>query len=162
MIWLFCFVLAVLASPFKWKLRLAAEEAGRRHQLIILRRRLHGRVALTNHDRWFFIQLYRWFPAILKVLTIIRPKTLVRWHRVGFRSYWRWKSRPRGGRPQIETELRALIRRVSVEKTDWSTTGMTSRQRTRRPLSNTDIADMGGLAVSRMSLRECSCARFER
>src|SRR5271155_5267480 len=65
MIGLLCFVLAVLASPFKSKLRLEAENAVLRHQLIVLRRRLHGRVRLTNHDRWFFIQLYRWFPAIL-------------------------------------------------------------------------------------------------
>src|SRR5215471_15189470 len=78
MIGLFCFALAVLASPFKSKLRLEAENAVLRHQLIVLRRRLHGRVRLTNHDRWFFIQLYRWFPAILRVLTIIRPETLVR------------------------------------------------------------------------------------
>src|SRR6266403_1051389 len=88
MIGLLCFVLAVLASSFKSKLRLEAENAVLRHQLIVLRRRLHGRVRLTNHDRWFFIQLYRWFPSILKVLTIIRPETLVRWHRAGFRCYW--------------------------------------------------------------------------
>jgi transposase InsO family protein len=119
MIGLFCFVLAVLASPFKSKLRLEAENAVLRHQLIILRRRLHGRVGLTNHDRWFFIQLYRWFPAILKVLTIIRPETLVRWHRAGFRRYWRWKSRRRGGRLPVETELRALIRRMSIENPLW-------------------------------------------
>ena len=119
MIGLFCFVLAVLASPFKSKLRLEAENAVLRHQLIILRRRLHGRVRLTNHDRWFFIQLYRWFPAILRVLTIMRPETLVRWHRVGFRRYWRWKSRRRGGRPPVETELRALIRRMSIENPLW-------------------------------------------
>jgi hypothetical protein len=67
MIGLFCFVLAVLALPFKSKLRLEAENAVLRHQLIVLRRRLHGRVRLTNHDRWFFIQLYRWFPSILQV-----------------------------------------------------------------------------------------------
>jgi transposase InsO family protein len=119
MIGLLCFVMAVLASPFKSKLRLEAENAVLRHQLIVLRRRLQGRVRLTNHDRWFFIQLYRWFPAILKVLTIIRPETLVRWHRAGFLRYWRWKSRRRGGRPQIETELRALIRRMSVENPLW-------------------------------------------
>ena len=119
MIGLFCFVLAVLASPFKSKLRLEAENAVLRHQLIILRRRLHGRVRLTNHDRWFFIQLYRWFPAILRVLTIMRPETLVRWHRAGFRRYWRWKSRRRGGRPPVETELRALIRRMSIENPLW-------------------------------------------
>jgi transposase InsO family protein len=119
MIGLFCFVLAVLGSPFKSKLRLEAENAVLRHQLIILRRRLHGRVRLTNHDRWFFIQLYRWFPAILRVLTIMRPETLVRWHRAGFRRYWRWKSRRRGGRPPVETELRALIRRMSIENPLW-------------------------------------------
>src|ERR1700752_130487 len=119
MIGLFCFVLAVLASPFKSKLRLEAENAVLRQQLIILRRRLHGRVRLTNHDRWFFIQLYRWFQAILRVLTIMRPETLVRWHRAGFRRYWRWKSRRRGGRPPVETELRALIRRMSIENPLW-------------------------------------------
>src|ERR1700676_684448 len=119
MIGLFCFALAVLASPFKSKLRLEAENAVLRHQLIVLKRRLHGRVRLTNHERWFFIQLYRWFPSILKVLTIIRPETLVRWHRAGFRCYWRWKSRPQGGRPQIDTELRVLIRRMSVENPLW-------------------------------------------
>jgi hypothetical protein len=116
MIGLLCFVLAVLASPFKSKLRLQAENAVLRHQLIVLRRRLHGRVRLTNNDRWFLIQLYRWFPSILMVLTIIRPETLVRWHRAGFRCYWRWKSRPQGGRPQIDTELSAhtLLRRASA------------------------------------------------
>jgi transposase InsO family protein len=119
MIGLLCFVLAVVASPFKSKPRLEAENAGLRHQLNVLRRRLHGRVRLTNNDRWFFIQLYRWFPSILKVLTIIRPETLMRWHRAGFRCYWRWKSRPLGGRPQIDTELRALIRRMSVENPLW-------------------------------------------
>jgi hypothetical protein len=96
MIRLLCFVLAVLASPFKSKLRLEAENAVLRHQLNVVRRRLPGRVRLTNNDRWFFIQLYRWFPSILQVLTIIRPETLVRWHRAGFRCYWRWKSRPQG------------------------------------------------------------------
>ncbi len=119
MIGLFWFVLAVLISPFRSKVRLEAENAVLRHQLIILRRRLHGRVRLTNHDRLLFILLYRWFPAILKVLTIIRPETLVRWHRAGFRGYWRWKSCRRGGRPPVERELRALIQRMSIENPLW-------------------------------------------
>jgi len=55
--------------------------------LIVLRRKLRGRVKLANSDRWFLIQLYRWFPSILKVLTVVRPETLVRWHRAGFRSH---------------------------------------------------------------------------
>jgi hypothetical protein len=115
MIALLCFVLAVLAAPFKSKSRLETENAVLRHQLIILRRKMQGRARLTNSDRWFLIQLYRWFSSILNVLTIIRPETLVRWHRAGFRCYWRWKSRSWGGRPQIETDLRALIRRMSIE-----------------------------------------------
>src|SRR5258708_513889 len=119
MIKLFCVVLAVVALPFKSKLRLEAENAVLRHQLIVLRRRLHGRVRLTNHDRWFLIQLYRWVPSILQVLTIIRPETLVRWHRAGFRRYWRLKSRPLGGRPQIDTELRVVLPRMSVENPLW-------------------------------------------
>jgi hypothetical protein len=120
MIGLLHFVLGILASPFKSKSRLEVENAVLRHQLIVLRRKIPGRPRLTNSDRWFFIQLYRWFPSILQVLTIVRPETLVRWHRAGFRCYWRWKSRrPLGGRPQIDTELRALIRRMSMENPLW-------------------------------------------
>ena len=116
---LFCFVLAVLASPFKSKTRLEAKNAVLRRQLIVLRRKMRGRVRLTNNDRWFLIHLYRWFPSILNVLTIIRPETLVRWQRASFRCYWRWKSRRRGGRSLIEVDLRALIRRMSVENPLW-------------------------------------------
>ena len=119
MIGLFYFVLAVLASPFKSRVRVEAENAVLRHQLIVLKRSRRGRVRLTNHDRLFFIQLYRWFPSILQAVTIIRPETLVRWHRAGFRGYWRWKSRPLGGRPQIDPELRVLIRRMSRENPLW-------------------------------------------
>jgi len=119
MIELVYFVLAVLASPFKSKSRLEAENAALRHQLTVLRRKVRGRAQLTKSDRWFFVQLYRWFPSILEALTIIRPETVVRWHRVGFRCYWRWKSRPRGGRPQIETDLRRLIRRMRIENPLW-------------------------------------------
>src|SRR5260370_15469628 len=116
---LICFVLGVLASPFKSDIRVEAENAVLRHQLIVLRRKLKGRARLTNNDRWFFVQLYRWFPSVLPVLMIIRPETLVGWHRAGFRCYWRWKSCRRGGRPQIETELRALIRQMSTENLLW-------------------------------------------
>jgi transposase InsO family protein len=87
--------------------------------LIVLRRKVPGRVRLTNNDRWFFIQLYRWFPSILQLVTVVQPETLVRWHRAGFRLYWRWKSGLRGGRPQIETDLRALIRQMSMENPLW-------------------------------------------
>ena len=119
MIALLCFVLTVLVSPFKSKSRLEAENAALRHQVVMLRRMVHRRVRLTNSDRLFFIQLYRWFPSVLKVIMIIRPETLVRWHRAGFRRYWRWKSHSLGGRPLIDTELRALIRQMSIENPLW-------------------------------------------
>jgi len=86
MIALILFVLGILASPFKAKSR-----------------KVKSRPRLPNTDRWFLVQLYRWFPSILDVLTIIRPETLVRWHRAGFRRYWHWKSRRRGGRPQVQS-----------------------------------------------------------
>src|SRR5271157_470839 len=119
MLALLSFVLGVLTSPFKSKGRLEAENAALRHQLIILRRKVRGRLRPTNSDRWFLVQLYRSFPSILQVVTIMQPETIVRWHLAGFRFYWRWKSRPRGGRPQIEADLRALIRRMSIENPLW-------------------------------------------
>jgi hypothetical protein len=79
MVALLCFFLTLFASPFKSKSRLEAENAALRHQLIMLQRRVGGRVQLTNGDRLFLVQLYRWFPSVLKVITIIRPETLVRW-----------------------------------------------------------------------------------
>jgi hypothetical protein len=87
MIALLCFFLTLFASPFKSKSRLEAENTALRHQLIVLRRKLRGRVHLTNGDRLFLVHLYRWFPSVLKTITIIRPETLMRWHRAGFRRF---------------------------------------------------------------------------
>jgi transposase InsO family protein len=119
MIALLCFFLTLFALPFKSKSRLEAENTALRHLLIVLQRGVSGRVQLTNGDRLFLVMLYRWFPSVLKAITIIRPETLVRWHRAGFRRYWRWKSRSFGGRPQIDADLRSLIRRMSAENPLW-------------------------------------------
>jgi transposase InsO family protein len=119
MIALLCFFLTLFASPFKSKSRLEAENAALRRQLLILRRKVRGRVHLTNGDRLFLVKLYRWFPSVLKSITIVRPETLLRWHRAGFRRYWRWKSRSLGGRPQLDADLRALIRRMSIDNPLW-------------------------------------------
>jgi hypothetical protein len=81
------FFLALLSSLFKSKSRLEAENAALRRQVIVLQRKVRGRVHFMNSDRLFLIQLYRWFPSVLKVITIIRPETVVRWHRAGFRRY---------------------------------------------------------------------------
>jgi integrase-like protein len=112
-------ILTILVSPCRSNARLEAENAVLRHQLLVLHRKCRGRVRLTNFDRWIFVELYRLFPSVLQVLHVIRPETLVRWHRTGFRSYWRWKSRYRGGRPQIDTDLRALIRQMRLENPLW-------------------------------------------
>src|SRR5881396_3682874 len=119
MIALLCFFLTLFASLFKSKSRLEAENAALRHQLIVLQRKTRGRVHLTKGDRLFLVHLYRWFPSVLKAITIIRPETLVRWHRAGFRRYWRWKSRSLGGRSRIAADLRALIRQMSAENPLW-------------------------------------------
>ena len=119
MIALLIFLLRLLVLPSKPKRGLEAENAALRRQLAILQRKVRSRVRLTNSDRLFFVLLYRWFPSILKTMTIIQPETLVRWHRAGFRRYWRWKSGNLGGRPPISGELRALIRRMSLENALW-------------------------------------------
>ena len=77
------------------------------------------RPRLTSIDRLIFVWFYRLFPSVADALTIIRPDTVVRWHRAGFRLYWRWKSRSRGGRPRITAELRHLIREISIANPLW-------------------------------------------
>src|SRR5947209_19122314 len=121
MIALIFLIFNLAAALFKSKSRLEAENAALRHQLIVLQRKTRGHVHLhlTNGDRLFLVHLYRWFPSVLKAITIIRPETLVRWHRAGFRRYWRWKSRSLGGRSRIAADLRALIRQMSAENPLW-------------------------------------------
>jgi hypothetical protein len=119
MVALLFFLLRLLVSPFRPISRLEADNAALRRQLIVLQRQVRGRVQFTNSDRLFFLQLYRWFPSIVEVMTTIRPEALVRWHRAGFRRYWRWKSRKLGGRPPIDAGLRALIRQMSIENVLW-------------------------------------------
>jgi hypothetical protein len=111
--------LGLLATPFRSKSALEAENAALRQQIIVLRRKVRGRVKLSNAARLFFVWLYRLFPSISRAMLIIRPDTLVRWHRAGFRRYWRWKSRLRVGRPPVGGELRALFRRMSAENPLW-------------------------------------------
>ena len=119
MIALVCFWLTLFALPFKSKSRLEPENATLRHQVIVLQWRVSGRAQLTWGSLVLGHLLHRWFPSVLKAITIIRAETLVRWHRAGFRRYWRWKSRSLGGRPKIDADLRALIRRMSAENPLW-------------------------------------------
>src|SRR5262245_15044153 len=117
--------LRMLGGRFKSPQRLEVEILVLRHQLNVLQqhtsqRRLHLRWA----DRALFIWLYRCCPRILDAITIVRPETVVRWHRKGLTAYWRWKSCSPGGRPRIAQEVRDLIRRMSLENPLWGATKM--------------------------------------
>jgi hypothetical protein len=85
-----------------------------RHQLNVLRRKGPKRMTFRAIDRLLFAGLYRLAPGVLNALKILKPETVIRWHRAGFRAYWRWKSRPCGGRPKTPADIRRLIREMSV------------------------------------------------
>src|SRR5262245_48640425 len=112
-------VLGLIAAQFKSRARLEAEILILRHQLGILRRQTTKRIALGGLDRLLFVCIHRLFPTVARSLTIIRPKTVVRWHRNGFRAYWRWRSRLPWGRPRAPLELRRLIREMSLDNPLW-------------------------------------------
>src|SRR6266446_9492846 len=106
--------LHILVSPFKTQARLEAEITMLRHQLTVLRRRFPTKPTVAVADRLLFVWLYRLFPSLLNAITIVQPETITRWHRTGFRLYWRWKARSRGGRPKVPVEIRRLIRETSL------------------------------------------------
>src|ERR1700755_775261 len=116
---LFKLILGLLASRFKARATLEAENLVLRQQLNVLRRRTPKRPHLNNMDRFLFVWLYRSFPSLLEVVAIVRPETIIRWHRVGFRAYWRWRSRNRVGRPKVSAELRTLIGEMSRANALW-------------------------------------------
>src|SRR5260370_670538 len=89
---LFKLILGILASRFKARATLEAENLVLRQQVNVLRRRTPKRPHLNNTDRFLFVWLYRWFPSVLEVVAIVRPETIILWHRAGFRAYWRWRS----------------------------------------------------------------------
>src|SRR5258707_4912971 len=90
-----------------------------RQQINVLRRAVPGRQSFGIFDRLIFVGLYRLFPKACDALVIVKPDTIIRWHRAGFRAYWRWKSRRRGGRPTVPPEIRKLIREMSIANPLW-------------------------------------------
>lgn len=112
-------LIAAFLSLFKGQSRLQAENVVLRHQLNVLRRSTPRRVHLTNVDRVLFVRVYRVWPGVLRSVAILRPETVVRWHREGFRTYWRWRSRSSPGRPAIGEDVRDLIRRMSLVNPLW-------------------------------------------
>jgi transposase InsO family protein len=108
-----------LVGAFRSRVSLEAENTILRHQLNVLRRKSSKRPTFGMLDRLIFAGLYRLAPKVLGALAIVKPETVIKWHRAGFRSYWRWKSRPRGGRPPVPPEIRRLIREMSIANPLW-------------------------------------------
>ena len=100
-----------LLSGLRSRRDLTLDNVALRQQLIVLQRQ-KGNVRLKDRDRVFWIGLRRVWPAWRQALVLVEPATVVGWHRRGFRAYWRWKSRPKGGRPQIDPSVRRLIRHM--------------------------------------------------
>jgi transposase InsO family protein len=111
-------VVLLFAFRFRSRASLEIELMAVRHQLAVLRRQRPGRPQLSSLDRLLWVWLYRIWPQVTDAMVLVKPVTVVQWHRKGFRFYWRWRSR-RPGRPKIGTEIRALIRRMSRANPLW-------------------------------------------
>lgn len=109
----------ILTSAFKSQGRLSAENIALRHQVVVLKRRHRGRVKLRGLDRVILGWLSRMGPAVADAIIIVTPETLLRWYRLGFRTFGRWKSGSVGGRPPVDKELRVLILRMAAENPLW-------------------------------------------
>ena len=118
MISILSIVISVVAFRFRRRASLELELIGLRHQVSVLRRQHPGRVRLFSTDRLLWIWLYRVWPQVLNAMVVVKPATVVRWHRKGFRIYWRWRSR-RPERPKMSTEIRDLIRQMSLANPLW-------------------------------------------
>ena len=108
-----------VANLFKSRGRLEAENALLRHQLNIALRQVPTRLRLTGTDRAILVWMVRLWPNLLNAVQVVKPDTVLRWHRAGFKAFWRWKSSRRAGRPKINQGLRDLIRRMSRENPLW-------------------------------------------
>ena len=119
MVELFSIFWSAILGLFRSRVSLEAENAALRHQLNVLQRQSPKRPTFSTIDRLIFVGLYQIAPNVLNALKIVEPATVIRWHRTGFRLFWRWKSRCRRGRPQVPLEIRQLIREMSLANSLW-------------------------------------------
>jgi transposase InsO family protein len=112
-------IFGLVLDLFRSRAALEAEVLVLRHQIIVLRRGRVGRLPFSAVDRSILVWVCSLFPNTCDALAIIRPETVMRWHRAGFRSYWSWKSRRRPGRPAVLDEIRQLIRDMSIANPLW-------------------------------------------
>src|SRR6266568_6337896 len=104
-----------VGNLFKSRRRLEIENLFLRHQLTIALRRAPRRLRLHGSDRAVLVWLTRLWPSLIGLVRVVQPDTILRWHRSGFRAYWRWKSRGQPGRPRVSRELRELIRQMNKD-----------------------------------------------
>jgi hypothetical protein len=112
-------LVAFVADIFKSRCRLESENLFLRHQLNIALRRAPPRLRLCGSDRALLVWMTRIWPGLLDAAKVVQPETILRWHRSGFKAFWRWKSRNRAGRPKVARELRDLIRQMGRENPLW-------------------------------------------
>ena len=112
-------VLIYVRDSFRSRETLKAEIILLRHQLNVLRRKKPAKIPLLRIDRALIVWLYRLFPALLNAILIVKPQTVIGWHRAGYRAWWRWRSRGSVGRPKIDRELRDLIRQMCRDNPLW-------------------------------------------
>ena len=108
-----------VADLVKSRSRLEAENVLLRHQLNVALRKAPARLRLRGCDRAILVWLVRLWPNLLGAVQVVKPETVLHWHRAGFRAFWRWKSKNRAGRPKINRDLRDLIQRMSRENPLW-------------------------------------------
>jgi hypothetical protein len=111
-------LVSILAFRVRSRASLELELIALRHQVTVLRRQRPGRLRLLSADRLLWVWLYRIWPQVLNAMVLVKPATVVHWHRKGFQLYWRWRSR-RPGRPKMSTEIRDLIRRMTKANPLW-------------------------------------------
>src|SRR6202158_4793467 len=109
----------MVVDLFRSRAALEAEILTLRQQINVLRRTPRKKQTFSSIDRLIFVCLYRLLPGVRDALAIVKPETVFKWHRAGFRLYWRWESTARGGRPAVPLEIRKLIREMSIANPLW-------------------------------------------
>ena len=135
-------IVSVIARRFRSRAVLELENLALRHQLHVFRRQRPGRPRLFTIDRLLWVWLYRIWPRCLDAMLLVKPSTVVQWHRQGFRLFWRWRSRT--GRPSVDREIRDLIRQMSSANPLWAAAA----------------SCVGPKSLGAHGLAECSTSRF--
>ena len=111
--------LLTLRTAARSRAELQLEVLALRHQLQVLQRTRPRRIRLAKTDRWLWVVLARIWTGWRTALVVVKPETVIAWHRQGFRLWWTWKSRRRIGRPTVPADVRTLIRTMSQANPRW-------------------------------------------